>query len=135
MAEMMKLKENYLAPLHEYTDLPFRMLVQTHKAKATMAPIISTTAITRSKTVLKHLDIHEDEKFLGAQLIGTKPDEFLAAAKLIADRFPCVKWLDVNSGCPSRNAFGSGGGAALLDKPKLIKDIVAALRRTDFRFQ
>ncbi len=130
----MRLKPHYLAPLHEYTTLPLRMMAQKHGCKATIAPLVSVSALSQSTKRLEQLkiEISGEEKFLGVQLIGSRPEEFLASARIIAGGFPYVKWLDVNAGCPSRNAFGTGGGAALLEKPKLIGEIVAALRKTDF---
>ncbi len=130
----MKLRPHYLAPLHEYTNFPFRMLAQKHGAKATIVPLVSVTALTRSHQRLEKLkkEMGKEEKFLGVQLIGKEPLEFLHSAKAIGENFPYVKWLDVNAGCPSRNAFGTGGGAALLDKPETVRKIVSALRRSNY---
>lgn len=125
------LKENYLAPIHEYTNLPFRMLAQNHGAKAAIVPLISVTALANGK-IPHQLDIHEDEKFSGIQLVGAKADEFGKAARIISEKFPYVKWLDVNAGCPSRNAIAMGGGCALLEKPKIMKEIVSELGKSDF---
>ncbi len=130
----MKLKPHYLAPLHEYTNLPFRLIAQKHGAKATIVPLVSVTALSKSHQRLERLkkEMHKDEKFLGVQLIGAIPEEFTTSAKIISDNFPYVKWLDVNAGCPSRNAFGTGGGAALLSKPGTVREIVSALRKSDY---
>lgn len=132
MAEI--LRANYLAPIHEYTDLPFRMLIQKHGAKATMVPLVSVTALAKSNARLERLksEMHKDEKHLGVQLVGSDPKEFSASARLIADNFPCVKWLDVNAGCPSRNAIAMGGGSALLENPKKITGILSALSKCGF---
>lgn len=132
MAEI--LRANYLAPIHEYTDLPFRMLAQKHGAKATVVPLVSVTALVRSPARFVRLksEMHKDEKHLGMQLVGSSPLEFASAAKTIADNFPYVKWLDVNCGCPSRNAIAMGGGSALLENPKKIIGILSALSKCDF---
>lgn len=128
------IREHYLAPIHEYTNLPFRMLAQKHGAKAAMVPLVSVTALARGRARLERLglELHMDEKCLGVQFMGSVPEEFTLSAKVIADNFPCVKWLDVNAGCPSRNAMGTGGGAALLGKPKKITGIISALRKSGF---
>lgn len=120
--------------MHEYTNLPFRMLAQAHGAEAAIVPLVSVTALARGAARLERLrtELHADEKFLGVQLIGSKPEEFAISAKIIRENFPWVKWLDVNAGCPSKNAMGTGGGAALLGRPKLISRIIDALSASDF---
>ena len=122
---MKPLRGNYLAPIENYTTLPFRLLAQKHGAKATMAPLVSATAIARNPDYLRQLDIREDEKFLGVQLVGSIPADFSTAAKALVREFPFIKWLDINAGCPSGKTVGSGCGAALLDRPGKAMRIVS----------
>ncbi|VVC02192.1 tRNA-dihydrouridine synthase B [uncultured archaeon] len=120
------LPEVFLAPISEYTNLPFRMLCQKHGAKATIEPLVNVTAICRRKDAIEDLDANKAEKHLGIQLFGTKPEEFGQAAKIIAKHHPFIKHFDINCGCPATNITSIGAGSKLLAKPALVKKIVAA---------
>ncbi|MDD5336915.1 MAG: tRNA-dihydrouridine synthase [Candidatus ainarchaeum sp.] len=122
------LRKNYLAPIDNYTNLAFRLLVQKHGAKAAMVPLVSASALSKSSQYLNHLELSENEKHLGVQLVGIVPDDFKKAAIVIAKNFPFVKWIDINAGCPSPRTFGSGCGSALLEKPALLRKIVGAAK-------
>ena len=122
-------KANYLAPVKDYTNLPFRLLAQKHGAKATVVPLVSAIGIARNSKALQQVDSCSKERFAGVQLFGSEPSDFLKAGKAIVKNFEWVKWIDINAGCPARDVIKCGGGAALLEKPELAKRIVAALKK------
>lgn len=120
---------SFLSPLHEYTDMPFRLLCQRHGAEATCVPLVNSTALSFDSAKISTIDAHDDEKNLGVQLVGDKPGAMGTAAAMISRRFPFVSWLNINCGCPSDRTVGSGGGSALLEQPEKIAASVAELKR------
>ena len=63
---------------------------------------------------------------LSAQLLGSHPEHLALAAKVLADAGADV--VDLNLGCPTRQAAKKGVGAALLSKLDMISRIVATMR-------
>ena len=60
------------------------------------------------------------------QLLGSNPDTLAEnAAKAAALGSPAI---DLNFGCPSKTVNKHRGGAVLLDEPRIIHDIIAAVR-------
>ena len=62
-----------------------------------------------------------------AQLLGSDPACLADNAAALAALGP--HGIDLNFGCPAKVVNRHGGGAALLDEPELIAQIVAAVRR------
>lgn len=89
---------------------------------------LANKVVKRSRRELALLRRHPEEKCFGVQLCGVIPDAFAKAAieavELGAD------FIDVNLGCPIDVVTKKGGGAALMNRPKRVGEIVAALRST-----
>lgn len=119
---------NFLAPIDEYTNLPFRLLCQKYGAIATCVPLVNSTAIARGDKIA-FVDAHQDEKDSGVQLVGSNVDDIEKAVQEIIKEKPFVKWFNLNCGCPSNKTIGCGGGSALLDRPDLICSAVSAMKR------
>jgi tRNA-dihydrouridine synthase C len=62
-----------------------------------------------------------------AQLLGSDPQCLAENAARLAALGP--DGIDLNFGCPAKVVNRHGGGAALLEVPELLTDIVAAVRR------
>jgi tRNA-dihydrouridine synthase C len=62
-----------------------------------------------------------------AQLLGSDPTCMAENAACLAALGP--EGIDLNFGCPAKVVNRHGGGAALLDHPELLFDIVSAVRR------
>ena len=62
-----------------------------------------------------------------AQLLGSDPVCLAENAARLASMGP--HGIDLNFGCPAKVVNRHGGGAALLDEPELLLQIVAAVRR------
>ncbi|MEM3422213.1 MAG: tRNA-dihydrouridine synthase family protein [Candidatus Bilamarchaeaceae archaeon] len=127
----MRLPKNFLAPISEYTNLPFRLLCQKYGASATVVPLVNVTAIAKRKEGIDKIQISDKEKFVGVQLFGSNPTEFKIASHVLLASFPFIKWFDINCGCPMDNIIRVGAGAALLKKPKKIVEIISSLYHTD----
>jgi len=120
---------SFLAPIHDYSDLAFRLLCQKHGAESACVPLVNATAIARNQAKLVMVDAHPDEKNVGVQLVGDSPDVMAKAAGMIMDAKGFVSWLNINCGCPSIRTVESGGGSALLDNPGKIAEAVSAVKR------
>jgi len=110
-----------LAPIHEYTDSPFRLLCQRHGAKAVFVPLVNVTSVVKGKILP---DIDENERGVHVQLSGSKPGEFTEALKIIERNFPNIEGFNVNAGCPSHTTMKTGAGSALMKVPETLSEII-----------
>ncbi len=124
---------SFLAPIHDYSDLAFRLLCQKHGADSACVPLVNATAIARDAAKLAMVDAHPDERNIGVQLVGDNPETLGKAAGMIMDARGYVSWLNINCGCPSARTVESGGGSALLEKPEMIAGAVRAVKRATAR--
>jgi len=67
--------------------------------------------------------VEDDDHPVGGQLMGSNPDDFGPAARLLADAGYDV--IDINFGCPVRKVLGRCRGGFLLSQPKDALEIVA----------
>jgi tRNA-dihydrouridine synthase B len=125
-------KELFLAPIHEYTNYPFRELCKKYKAKYSLVPLVSSMGLISNKEYVEKVD-YFDEKDVGIQLFGSDPVIIGKASEILIKKFHNLKWIDINSGCPSRNVIQSGGGSALLKHPKLVKEIIKEVKSRDVK--
>jgi len=120
-----------LAPMADFTELPFRILCEKYGAEASLVPLVSATGIANNIEYLRRIRISEKEN-AGFQMFGTNPEHFDKSAKLIRDEMPSIKWLDLNCGCPSPRTTAGGAGSRMLKKPKLAAEIVSVFKKNDF---
>ncbi|MBI5228139.1 tRNA-dihydrouridine synthase family protein [Candidatus Micrarchaeota archaeon] len=126
---------NFLSPIDNYSNLPFRLLCQKYGAVATCVPLVNSTAIANKEEKTKIVDAHPDEKNIGVQLVGQDPKDMGLAAKRIVDAFPFISWLNLNCGCPSARTMNSGGGSALLHHPDKIVNSIKEMKNFAKIFQ
>ncbi|VVB73908.1 tRNA-dihydrouridine synthase B [uncultured archaeon] len=119
------LPKAFLAPTFEYGNAPFRLMCQRYGAEATVVPLVNVSAVVRHADVI---DALPEEKNLGLQFSGPKPDEFAEAVRLSLKQFPFIRRLDLNSGCPSTVTMRDGSGSALMRRPETIAAIVKAMK-------
>lgn len=117
----------FLAPVAGYSDAAFRSVCFSLGADLCYTEMVSAEALTRGhpKTGLL-LDRAPDETRYAIQLFGSRPDALAAAALVAAERGPA--FIDLNCGCPVPKIVRSGAGSALMKSPRLIRDILAAMR-------
>ena len=117
-----------LAPMFGYTDFAFRSLCEDHKCGLTFTESVSAELfLQKSARTLFLLESVKSEKPRAVQLLGSNPDYMAQAASGIS-ALGLFDIIDINSGCPSRKIKHKGGGAALMEKPELLKDIVSAVK-------
>jgi nifR3 family TIM-barrel protein len=95
-------------------------------ADCVVTEMVSTAGVARgSERSMRLLRFHERERPIGAQLFGHTPRDFEHAAAVVSEMG--FSFIDVNAGCPARKVVSGGSGAALLDDPALLLEIVRAV--------
>jgi tRNA-dihydrouridine synthase B len=116
----------FLAPVAGYSDAAFRSVCFGLGADLCYTEMVSSEALTRGHPKTKLLlDRAENETRYAIQLFGSRPETLAAAARLSAGYGPVL--IDLNCGCPVPKIVKAGAGSALMKKPELIRDIVAAM--------
>ena len=116
----------FLASLSLYGNLPYRRLCVDFGAQGTISEMIRADQLVkggrRDLPLLRH---HPAETFFGAQLLG-RDAQLLADAAAFAET-QGVNFIDLNMACPIRVVVNRGAGAALLQRPNRIREIVQAV--------
>ncbi len=119
-----------LAPMADVTDAAFRQVVaECGKPDVTYTEFVSADGLCSAgrPTLLPDLQYSEIERPVVAQLFTAHPDKIFAAAQLV--RKLGFDGLDLNMGCPDRSVEKQGAGAALIKKPALAKELIAAAQQ------
>lgn len=129
-----------LAPMEDVTDTVFREIVlrisDADILSYLFAEFISTDGLCHriGKDRVSHrLKISDSERKLLkeknvkiiAQIWGANPDKFYESAKIICTEFD-FDGIDINFGCPVKKIVKQGGCSAIIGKPELAKEIIAA---------
>jgi len=111
-----------LAPMHDVTNLAFRILCKKYGASLVYTELLSANAIYRgNKSALKSALTDKSEKPVAAQLFSQNTEQIVAAAKNLEKHFDII---DFNLGCPSVKILNQGSGSALLKRKNKIAEIV-----------
>lgn len=117
-----------LAPMDGVTDTTFRQIVvSTGKPDVFFTEFVSIDAILSNKGKKKaneSLKFNESERPIVAQIWGSDPNKFYKATRLLSKMN--FDGIDINMGCPDRNAIKKGACAALIKNPKLAREIIDA---------
>jgi len=70
---------------------------------------------------------HKTKTITIAQLFGIEPELFYQAVTIVLDKG--FDGVDINMGCPDRAVFNHGGGAGLILKPKLAREIILSVKK------
>ncbi len=115
-----------LAPMAGVTDAAFRILCKEQGAGMTFTEFVSAEAIIRDNAVSrKLLAISPEESPVAAQIFGSNPDSVEQAARFVE---PVVDAVDFNMGCPAWHVYSQGCGAALLQSPELVRELLTRMR-------
>lgn len=119
------------AALSGYSDWAQRRIVRQLGASATISEVMLDQFIIsvthgKGKKAKRFLRVEEDDHPVGAQLMGSQPEEFaLAAQKVVEWGFD---WVDINFGCPVKKILGRHRGGFHLTQPTKALAIVQAVR-------
>ncbi|MDT8440726.1 MAG: tRNA dihydrouridine synthase DusB [Desulfuromonadales bacterium] len=120
-----------LAPMAGITDLPYRLVMKQHGAALVFTEMISANGLffngAATRELLRSVPA---ERPLAVQLFGDDPERLGRAA---AEVEAVADLIDINLGCPVKKVIRCGAGSALLQQPRKIGQIVAAVRRTTSR--
>lgn len=119
----------FQAPLAGYSSAPFRELVWRMGRPGLLATeMISARAIEQMQPKQEqYLAKAENEGPVAFQLWGCSESAVEYATKVVTERGADV--VDLNCGCPVRKVRAAGAGSKLMEDPKLIGRLVAAMRR------
>jgi tRNA-dihydrouridine synthase B len=112
-----------LAPLAGISDSAFRRLARFFGAGLVFTEMVSVEGLRRrNRPSLQLLSFTEEERPIGAQLFGSRPESAEIAVKVAEEFKP--DFIDFNAGCPVRKVVKKEGGAALLKDLKLLEEIL-----------
>ena len=119
------------AALSGYSDWPMRVLARRHGAPYTVHEVMLerfVREVGNSEKTRHHLMVTDEEHPVGAQLMGSEPDDFPPAAlRLVEAGFDVI---DINFGCPVKSAMGGCRGGYHLGQPEVALAIVQRVRDT-----
>jgi len=116
------------AALSGYSDAPMRRMARHFGAEFTLCEVLLdqfVIAVSKRKSRLYFAD--SDDHPCGAQLMGSEPTQFVAAAKRLVDEG--FDLIDLNFACPVKKVLGRGRGGFLLTEPKTALEIVEKVRK------
>ncbi len=118
-----------LSPMDGITDAVFRQIVDIYgKPDIIFTEFIPVDAlILRKPAIERMLAFHKTKTTTIVQLFGVEPKLFYQAAQIVLDKG--FDGVDINMGCPDRSVFNHGGGAGLILKPELAKEIILSVKK------
>ncbi|HET8575038.1 MAG TPA: tRNA-dihydrouridine synthase [Candidatus Paceibacterota bacterium] len=119
-----------LAPMADVTDAAFRRIIAKYgKPDVIFTEFVSTDGLVhpdaRERLLLDFM-YDESEHPIVAQIFGATPEHFFEVAKLVRELG--FDGVDINMGCPERKIQKQNACAALIQNPKLAKEIVVATK-------
>lgn len=119
----------WLAPMAGYSDSPYRLLCREFGATKLFSEMVSIEGLARGDNRSKvYLKILEGDNPLSVQLFGTNVEAYIKATEYL-NTLDYVDGININSGCPVKKVIKTGSGVMLMKNPKLIKDIIASIRK------
>ena len=117
------------AALSGYSDWPMRVIARRLGAPYTICEVMLdkfVLEVSRGSKVRRLLKVTDEEHPVGAQLMGSAPEDFgPAAAQLVAAGFDVI---DINFGCPVKKVLGRCRGGFHLSQPPVALEIIARVR-------
>lgn len=115
----------YIAPMAGVTDYTYRGILREFNPDMIFTEMVSINALEmqNDKTLNQILKIREGES---VQIFGRDIEKIVYSAKYIESLG--VKHIDLNCGCPMPKITKNGYGAALIEEPELIREILVAMR-------
>ena len=109
-----------------YSKLPFRLLCRHYGVDVCYTPMIIAAGFNRS-ALARDIEFQTNamDQPLIVQFAADSAADLSIAASLARGY---VQGIDINCGCPQRWAMQSGYGAALIQQPQLVADMVRAIR-------
>ncbi len=125
----LELKSNVISsPMAACTDLAYRLISREYGLEFCFLEMVAAESLIRdNKTTQELMKTIPEDKPLGAQLVGCRPEAMgEAAARVEAMGYDL---LDLNLGCPVPKVAGKGAGSALLARPDECREIFTAVTK------
>ena len=116
-----------LAPMLDVTDAAFRaMFAKYGKPDVFWTEFVSADGLASRgrEKLLPMFQYTEAERPIVAQIFGARPENIKIASALAAELG--FDGVDINMGCPDKAVLKQGAGAALINNPKLAREIIRA---------
>ncbi len=121
-----------MAPMAGLTDVAFRRMCREAGAAMVFTEMVSGSALLRgSPRTMRIARTIPEEQPVALQLFGSDPDVMAMAIRAIEEKHADTvrpAMYDLNAGCPVKKVMMRGAGAALLEHPDRLRDIVSAMR-------
>ena len=112
------------------TDASYRQLIKELAPNVVVySEFLSTDAIhygAKKTMKMMHFDDSLERPFI-VQIFGKDPEHYVSAAKVVEEMG--ADGIDINMGCPAARVVSSCHGSALIRKPELAAELVAATRK------
>ena len=119
-----------LASLTTVGNLPFRRICKSFGVDITLGEMaMASNLLSGQASEWALLKRHESEDIFGIQVCSSRPAEMACCAELIEREVPDIDFVDLNAGCPIDVVVNKGCGAALLDKPNRLGEILLPMSR------
>jgi len=119
------------AALSGYSDWPMRAVAREMGAPYSIAEVAIDAFVANLKDrnrTRHHLLVRDEDHPVGAQLTGSEPELFAAAAtRMVEAGFDVI---DINFGCPAKRASGRCRGGYHLGQPQTAIQILEVVRAT-----
>lgn len=116
-----------LAPMAGMADTAYRLMAKKYGAAMVCSEMVSCKGLCYTdRKSASLLTVTEAERPMAVQLFGSEPEFFWGAAKIAESCKPDM--IDINCGCPVPKVVGTGAGSALLKEPKIIGELVKAVK-------
>ena len=117
----------WLAPLTFGGNLPFRRLCVEFGAQVTVGEMAVVRKLLKGRNAeYALLRSHPSEPFFGAQLADRDEATLAEGARIAAGKG--ARFVDLNCGCPIFEFTRRGLGSGLLQRPRKIAGLVAAMK-------
>lgn len=114
-----------LAPMHNITNLAFRLMCKKYGACLVSTELLSANAIARkNKAIMELAKTDKSEKPVVTQIFSQNIENIIKSGKILEKNFDVI---DFNLGCPSKKIMAQGSGSALLKRKNKIYEIVSEL--------
>ncbi len=115
-----------LAPMEGVTRPEFRHLLASHGGVGMLCTEFFRIHETSQVEHIRKMVVKTPGIPLSVQVMGRDIPRMVRAAEIVCEVGADV--IDINMGCPTRNATKGGVGAAMLRDAKLLEDVVSAMR-------
>ncbi len=115
-----------LAPMAGTSDKPFRILCKSLGAGLTTSEMVVIQAHLLNTNKSKYrLNFEGESAPISIQIAGSGAQELAISAQKAVEYGADI--IDINMGCPAKKVCNKAAGSALMQDPKLVKDILESV--------